>query len=166
VAATATRSPLSLLVISMVLVGKRHRRRDCRAARTPCCPCEHGLCRGPTGRSHRYRPLVSTMGGKSRAGAGSDAARLADTGGHARRLCSARAGRWPGFLRSTKRSTGSHRLCDGLDRDRGCAWPSRSYRGLPGKNGRQAMQVGPIVAHDHRQSVAGPRTRESMACVT
>ena len=168
VAATAATLPFARFGwISMVLVGKRHRRQGIATALLEHCIArlrEHGLVpvldATPAGRTV-YRPLGFHDGWQITRWRRVERARPCLTRADMpRRLC-APCERTIGrsFLRSTKKAFGSARiaLLRRLEsRSRGFACVAerdgRVAGYLLGRNGRQATQVGPIVAHD--QSLA------------
>jgi ribosomal protein S18 acetylase RimI-like enzyme len=168
VAATAATLPFARFGwISMVLVGKRHRRQGIATALLQHCVArlhEHGLApvldATPAGRTV-YRPLgfhdgwQITRWRRVERGAG-----LPAKDGHAATAVRAlREDDWPELVALDEKAFGSARiaLLRRLEsRSRGFACVAerdgRVAGYLLGRNGRQVMQVGPIVAHD--QSLA------------
>ena len=168
VAATAATLPFARFGwISMVLVGKRHRRQGIATALLEHCVAhlrERGLVpvldATPAGRTV-YRPLGFHDGWPiTRWRRVKRGAALPDTGGDgATTVRALREDDWPELLALDERAFGSARiaLLRRLEsRSRGFACVAerdgRVAGYLLGRNGRQAMQVGPIVARD--QSLA------------
>ncbi len=168
VAATAATLPFARFGwISMVLVGKRHRRQGLATALLEHCIArlrESGLVpvldATPAGRTV-YRPLGFQDGWQiTRWRRVERGAALPDTGGNAATTVRAlREDDWPQLLALDEKAFGSHRiaLLRRLEsRSRGFACVAerdgRVAGYLLGRNGRQVMHVGPIVAHD--QSLA------------
>jgi ribosomal protein S18 acetylase RimI-like enzyme len=164
VAATAATLPFARFGwISMVLVGKRHRRQGIATALLDHCIArlrEHGLVpvldATPAGRAV-YRPLGFQDGWQiTRWRRGERSGPLPDTGGHAATAVRAlREGDWPELLALDEKAFGADRsaLLRRLEsRSRGFACVAeldgRVAGYLLGRNGRQATQVGPIVAQD------------------
>ncbi len=168
VAATAATLPFERFGwISMVLVGKRHRRQGLASALLEHCVArlrEQGLApvldATPAGRTV-YRPLGFCDGWQitrwRRLGRG---APWPDRGGHAATTVRAlREDDWPELLALDEKAFGSARiaLLRALEaRSRGFACVAqrdgRVAGYLLGRNGRQATQIGPVVARD--QNVA------------
>ncbi len=167
VAATAATLPFAGFGwISMVLVGKRHRRQGLATALLEHCVArlrEQGLApvldATPAGRTV-YRPLGFQDGWRITRWRRVERAPWPDTSGPAAATVrSLRQDDWPQLLALDEKAFGSARsaLLRRLDaRSRGFACVAqrdgRVAGYLLGRNGRQAMQVGPIVAHD--QSLA------------
>jgi len=168
VAATAATLPFARFGwISMVLVGKRHRRQGLATALLEHCIArlrESGLVpvldATPAGRTV-YRPLGFQDGWQiTRWRRVERGAALPDTGGNAATTVRAlREDDWPQLLALDEKAFGSDRiaLLRRLEsRSRGFACVAerdgRVAGYLLGRNGRQVMHVGPIVAHD--QSLA------------
>ena len=168
VAATAATLPFARFGwISMVLVGKRHRRQGLATALLEHCIArlrESGLVpvldATPAGRTV-YRPLGFQDGWQiTRWRRVEPGAALPDTDGHAATTVRAlREDDWPQLLALDEKAFGSDRiaLLRRLEsRSRGFACVAerdgRVAGYLLGRNGRQVMHVGPIVAHD--QSLA------------
>jgi GNAT superfamily N-acetyltransferase len=164
VAATAATLPFARFGwISMVLVGKRHRRQGIATALLEHCVArlrEHGLVpvldATPAGRAV-YRPLGFHDGWQiTRWRRIERGTALPDTGGHAATTVRAlREDDWPELFALDEKAFGSARI-DLLrrleSRSRGFACVAERngrFAGyLLGRNGRQAVQFGPIVAHD------------------
>lgn len=163
VAATAATLPFARFGwISMVLVGKRHRRQGIATVLLEHCTArlrERGLVpvldATPAGRTV-YRPLgfhdgwPITRWRRSERGAA-----LPETGAHTPTVRALREDDWPALLALDEKAFGAARvpLLRRLEsRSRGFACVAerdgRLAGYLLGRNGRQATQVGPIVAID------------------
>jgi ribosomal protein S18 acetylase RimI-like enzyme len=177
VAATAATLPFARFGwISMVLVGKRHRRQGLATALLEHCVArlrEDGLVpvldATPAGRTV-YRPLGFHDGWQiTRWRRIERGAAWPDTGGHgATTVRALRENDWPELLALDAKAFGSARaaLLQGLEsRSRGFACVAerdgRVVGYLLGRNGRQAAQIGPIVAHD--QGVANVLLAHALA---
>jgi ribosomal protein S18 acetylase RimI-like enzyme len=179
-AATAATLPFARFGwISMVLVGKRHRRQGIATALLEHCIArlrEHGLVpvldATPAGRTV-YRPLgfhdgwqitrwrrverivIARLTRNPSGNADSLEAWIPDARHAATTVRALREDDWPELLALDEKAFGSARiaLLRRLEsRSRGFACVAerdgRVAGYLMGRNGRQAMQVGPIVAHD------------------
>jgi ribosomal protein S18 acetylase RimI-like enzyme len=170
VAATAATLPFVRFGwISMVLVGERHRRQGIATVLLEHCIArlrEQGLApildATSAGRTV-YQPLGFRDGWQiTRWRRAERAAALPDTGGHAPTTVRAlREDDWPQLLALDEKAFGSARIAllrrlESRSREFACVAERDGRVGgyLLGRNGGQAMQVGPIVAHDQNLAKA------------